>query len=116
MWNMIFGVSTETYTLIHVVISLVGIISGFIVLFGLLAGKRLDGLTALFLVTTVLTSVTGFGFPFTHLLPSHILGILSLIALTIAIGARYGGKMRGASRWVYVVAASISLYFNVFVL
>lgn len=113
---MVLGMSLSTYTLVHVLISFLGIGSGVAVMYGFFRSKRLDGLTLFFLVTTILTSVTGFGFPFTHLLPSHILGILSLIALTIAIRARYGGKMRGASRWVYVVTASISLYFNVFVL
>jgi hypothetical protein len=85
-------------------------------MYGFFRGHRLNGLTLFFLVTTALTSIGGFGFPFTHLLPSHVLGILSLIALTIAVGARYRGKMQGASRWIYVVTASISLYFNVFVL
>jgi len=71
---MVFGLALETYTLIHVVISLVGIVSGFIVLFRLLAGKRLDGWTVLFLVTTVLTCAGGYAFPFHKLLPSHIIG------------------------------------------
>ena len=74
---MIFGMTTSTFTFVHVLISLVGIGSGFVVLFGLLAGKRLNGWTALFLATTVATSVTGFGFPFDHLLPSHKVGIIS---------------------------------------
>jgi hypothetical protein len=113
---MVLGMSLETYTQLHVLISFLGIGSGAAVMYGFFRGHRLNGLTVFFLVTTVLTSVTGFGFPFTQLLPSHILGILSLIALAIAIGARYGGKMQGASRWIYVVTASISLYFNVFVL
>jgi hypothetical protein len=85
------------------------------VLFGLLNGKRLDGWTAFFLVTTVLTSVTGFLFPFEHLLPSHIVGILSLLVLAVAISARYVFHMAGAWRRTYVIAAAIALYFNVFV-
>ncbi len=113
---MVFGMSLATYTQLHVLISFLGIGSGVAVMYGFFRGHRLNGLTLFFLVTTALTSIGGFGFPFTHLLPSHILGILSLIALTIAVGARYGGKMQGASRWIYVVTASISLYFNVFVL
>lgn len=113
---MVFGVSLETYTLIHVVVSLIGIVSGIIVLLGMLAGKRLDGLTALFLVTTVLTSVTGYGFPFHKLMPSHIVGAISLVVLLIAILARYSFRMAGAWRWVYVVTASMALYLNVFVL
>ena len=74
---MIFGMTTSTFTFVHVLISLVGIGSGFVVIFGLLARKRLNGWTALFLATTVATSVTGFGFPFDHLLPSHKVGIIS---------------------------------------
>lgn len=113
---MILGMSTSTYTLVHVLISLVGIGSGLVVVFGLLAGKRLEGWTALFLVTTVATSVTGFGFPFDHLLPSHKVGIISLIVLAVAIPARYAFHLAGAWRWIYVVAAVIALYLNVFVL
>jgi hypothetical protein len=113
---MIFGMTTHTYTVIHVVISLIGIVSGLVVVFGLLARKRLDGLTALFLATTVLTSVTGFGFPSDHLTPAGKLGILSLIVLVIAITARYVGHLKSAWRWIYVIAATIALYFNVFVL
>jgi hypothetical protein len=113
---MILGMSTETYTLLHVVISLVGIGSGLIVVFGLMGGKRLDGWTALFLVTTVLTSVTGFGFPFDHLLPSHKVGIISLVVLAVAILARYAFHLAGSWRWIYVVGAVIALYLNVFVL
>jgi hypothetical protein len=103
------------YTLVHVLISLIGIVSGFVVLFGLLAGKRLDGWTKWFLITTVLTSLTGFGFPFHQLLPSHKVGIISLVVLAVAIFARYGSHLVGAWRWIYVVTAMIALYLNVFV-
>lgn len=113
---MMLGMSLSTFTLVHVIISLVGIVSGIIVLFGLLSAKRLDSWTGLFLLTTVLTSVTGFGFPFTHLLPSHIVGIISLVALAIAILARYSFHMAGVWRGIYVVTAMLGLYFNVFVL
>jgi hypothetical protein len=113
---MILGMSTATYTLLHVVISLVGIGSGMVVMFGLLAGRRLDGWTGLFLVTTVATSASGFGFPFTHLLPSHKVGLLSLLFLAAAILARYVFHLAGAWRPVYVISAVIALYFNVFVL
>jgi hypothetical protein len=85
-------------------------------MFGFITGKRLDTLTAVFLTTTVLTSVTGFGFPFDHLLPSHKLGIISLVALAIAIPARYVFHLAGSWRWIYVVGASMALYLNVFVL
>jgi len=112
---MIFGMTTSTFTFVHVLISLVGIGSGFVVLFGLLAGKRLNGWTALFLATTVATSVTGFGFPFDHLLPSHKVGIISLLVLAIAILARYVFHLAGAWRRIYVVSASVALYLNVFV-
>jgi hypothetical protein len=108
--------SLSTFTTVHVLISLVGIGSGFAVLLGLFSAKRVNGLTALFLLTTVLTSVTGFGFPFTHLLPSHKIAIISLLVLAIAILARYSFHMVGKWRWIYVVTAMIALYLNVFVL
>jgi hypothetical protein len=105
-----------TFTAVHVVISLIGIASGLIVLYGMLTANRLDSLTALFLLTTVLTSATGFLFPFEKLLPSHIVGIISLVVLTVAVLARYARHMAGAWRWIYVVTALLALYFNVFVL
>jgi hypothetical protein len=111
----VFGMSLATYTLVHVLISLAGIASGFVVLFGLVTAKRLEGWTAFFLGTTVATSVTGYGFPFHQLLPSHIVGAISLVVLAVAIGARYGFGMRGAWRHVYVVTAMLALYLNVFV-
>jgi hypothetical protein len=113
---MILGMSTSTFTFLHVLISLLGIASGLVVMYGFLAAKRLDGMNTLFLVTTVLTSVTGFFFPNEHITPAIILGILSLVVLAIAIGARYGLHLNGAGRWLYVVTASVALYFNVFVL
>ena len=113
---MMLGMSLAAFTLLHVIISLVGIASGFIVVFGMLSAKRLDAWTGLFVLTTVLTSVTGFGFPFTHLLPSHKVGIISLVVLAIAILARYSFHMAGKWRWIYVVTAMIALYLNVFVL
>jgi len=106
----------KTFTLVHVVISLVGILSGFIVVSGMLAGRRLNGWTALFLATTVATSVTGFGFPIDHLLPSHKVGIISLVVLAVAIFARYRRNLAGAWRKTYVISAVIALYLNVFVL
>jgi hypothetical protein len=113
---MIFGMTTATYTVVHVLISLAGIGSGFVVMYGLLSKKRLDGWNALFLVTTVATSVTGFGFPFTHLSPGNKIGILSMIVLAIAVVARYALHLAGAWRRTYVVCAALALYFNVFVL
>src|SRR5881296_2187314 len=99
---MIFGMTTSTLTAIHALLSLVGIGSGFVVMYGLLTGKRLNGWTGLFLATTVATSVTGFGFPFDHLLPSHKVGFISLVVLAIAIAARYAFHLRRAWRHVYV--------------
>jgi hypothetical protein len=116
MEKMILGMSTATYTYLHVLISLVGIGSGLIVTYGFLNGKRLDGMMALFLITTVLTSVTGFGFPFDHLLPPHKIGIISLVVLAVTIPARYVFHMAGSWRWIYVIGAAIALYLNVFVL
>ena len=112
---MILGMSGATYTFLHVLISLAGIGSGFAVMFGFLTGKRLDGWTAIFLVTTVLTSLTGFLFPVEHILPSHVVGIISLAALAVAIPARYVFHLAGAWRWIYVVGAVLALYLNVFV-
>ena len=112
---MILGMTTSTFTLVHVLISLAGIVSGFIVVYGLLTGKRLDGWTATFLATTVLTSVTGFLFPFEHILPSHIVGVISLVVLALALVARYVRHMEGSWRSIYVVCAMLALYLNVFV-
>jgi hypothetical protein len=112
---MILGMSTSTFTLLHVVVSLIGIAAGFVLLFGLLSSRRLDGWTALFLATTVLTSVTGFLFPFDQILPSHIVGIISLVVLAVAIVALYAYRLAGSWRWIYVAAAVLSLYLNVFV-
>jgi hypothetical protein len=111
---MIFEITT--FTLIHTLISLVAIVSGLVVVGGLMAGARLDGWTGLFLVTTALTSITGFGFPFVSLLPGHIIGILSLILLVPLILARYGKHLAGAWRGVYVVGSVLVLYLNVFIL
>ena len=112
---MVLGLSLSTFTLLHLIISLAAIGSGFIVLFGLLSGKRLDGWTAIFLTTTALTSLTGFLFPFEGLKPSYIVGAISLLVLAIAIYARYGRNMAGSWRWIYVVTAAIALYLNCFV-
>jgi hypothetical protein len=111
----VFGMSLALYTSMHVLISLAGIASGFVVLYGLIAGRPRDGWTATFLATTVATSVTGYGFPFHQLLPSHIVGALSLVVLAVAIAARYRFHLRGAWRRVYVVCALLALYLNVFV-
>jgi hypothetical protein len=111
---MIFGITT--FTVIHVVLSLLGIFAGLVVAGGLVAGKRLDGWTGIFLITTVLTNVTGFGFPFVTFIASHAVGIISLVILPIVIGARYWKHLAGAWRKVYVVGTVLALYLNVFVL
>ncbi len=113
---MIFDMSLSTITTLHVIISLIGIASGIVVMFGLLGSNRMPGLTAIFLLFTILTSATGFLFPFEKLLPSHMIGIISLVLLAIACIALYGMKLSGAWRGIYVVTAMISLYLNVFVL
>src|ERR1700704_5473357 len=113
---MILGMSLAMFTLAHVIISLIGIIAGLVVMFGMLGSNRQPGLTAIFLLFTILTSATGFLFPFTQLLPSHMIGILSLVLLAIACIALYVMKLSGPWRWIYVVTALLSLYFNVFVL
>lgn len=112
---MILGMTTSTFTLIHVLLSLVGIASGFIVVYGFLTGKRLNSWTSIFLATTVLTSLTGFLFPVEHILPSHIVGMISLVVLAVAIVARYALHLANAWRWIYVVSAVLALYLNSFV-
>jgi len=104
------------FTIVHVIISLIGIGAGLVVVFGMLTAKRLDGWTAVFLASTLLTSLTGFGFPFEHLLPSHVVGLLSIVVLWVAILARYTFRLVGAWRAVYAIGAVVALYFNVFVL
>jgi hypothetical protein len=106
----------DAFTLAHVAISLIGILSGFVVVYGLLTAKKFEGWTALFLITTVATSVTGFFFHRDHILPSHIVGVISLLLLAGAIVALYNFHLRGSSRIVYVACAVASLYLNVFVL
>src|SRR2546428_13152439 len=103
-----------TFTLFHVLLSLIGIFAGFVVAGGLAAGKRLDGWTGVFLVTTIATSVTGFGFPFETFLPSHGVAIISLVILPITIVARYAKQLSGACGGCYGVAAGLRLYLNAF--
>jgi hypothetical protein len=105
-----------TFTVIHVVLSLVGIFSGLVVAGGLASGKRLDGWVGLFLVTTVLTNVTGFFFPFTRFLPSHGVGVISLVILPVVIAARYWKQLEGGWRTVFVAGSVTALYLNVVVL
>ena len=113
---MVLGMTLSTFTTVHVIISLIGIVAGIIVMFGMLGSNRMPGLTAIFLLFTILTSATGFLFPFEKLLPSHIIATLSLVLLAITCIALYVMKLSGAWRWIYLLTALLSLYFNVFVL
>lgn len=112
---MIIGLSLSAFTTLHVIVSLIAIAAGFIVLLGMLGAHRLAGTTAIFLATTVLTSVTGLLFPFSSLLPSHAFAILSLVVLALAVLALYVFRLEGSWRWVYIISALIALYLNVFV-
>jgi len=112
---MVFGMTLATYTLVHMIISLAGIGSGLAVLYGLLNGRGPAGWTGLFLATTVATSLTGFGFPVERSLPSHGVGIISLVALAIAMFALYAKHLAGGWRRSYVITAVLALYLNCFV-
>ena len=112
---MIFGLSLSAFTTVHVIISLVGILSGIVVVYAMLSSQNRMFWTALFLGTTVLTSVTGFIFPFHQLLPSHIVGAISIVALALALYALYARRLAGSWRWVYVSGALLALYLNMFV-
>ena len=112
---MILGMSIPTFTLVHTALSLVGIFTGLVVLLGMFSSKRLEAWTAVFLLTTVLTSVTGFFFPVDKILPSHIVGVLSLLVLAVTLAALYVYRLAGKWRWLYVATAVFALYLNVFV-
>jgi hypothetical protein len=107
---------SHIFTLFHVAVSLIGILAGLVVAWGLLNNRSLPELTGVFLLATAATSVTGFLFHRDHILPAHILGVLSLLVLAPAIYGLYWGKLQGAWRGVYVIGAVVGLYFNVFVL
>jgi hypothetical protein len=110
------GLDIVTLTLVHVALSLLAMFAGLVVAGGLLAGRRLDGWTGVFLVTTALTNITGFLFPFRTFLPAHGVGIVSLLILPVVLWARYGKQLAGAWRRVFVAGAVLLLYLNVFVL
>ena len=112
---MILGMSTSTFTFVHTALSLVGILAGLVALYGLFGSRRSEAWTAVFLSTTVLTCVTGFFFPVDRILPSHIVGVLSLLILAVALGALYVYRLRGSWRWIYVASAVAALYLNCFV-
>ena len=113
---MILGMSISTFTILHVVISLIAILSGLVVLWGLLTANRTSSLTSLFLITTVLTTLTGFLFPITAFTPALGVGIVSTVVLVFTLAAIYVFRLRGPWRWIYVGGAVLSLYLNVFVL
>jgi len=110
------GLSLSAFTTLHVIISLIAIVAGLVAMFGMLGSNRQGGLTAIFLLFTILTSVTGFMFPNNSVTPGILIGILSMILLAVACLALYAMHLAGAWRWIYVVTALVSLYLNVFVL
>jgi hypothetical protein len=112
---MILGLSTATFTMVHVALSLIGIVSGIIVLHGLVGARKLEGWTALFLATTALTSVTAFFFPSASFGPPQVIGVISLAVLAAAIVALYVFRLAGPWRWIFIVGAVLALYLNVFV-
>ena len=113
---MILGMPIPSFTLLHVALSLVGIVAGLVVAAAMLGSKYSAGWTALFLATTILTSATGYFFPVDKVLPSHIVGAISLAVLAIATAALYSFHLAGSWRWIYVASAMIALYLNCFVL
>lgn len=112
---MTLGLSIDTFTQLHVIISLVGIATGVVAVLGMVRGHRMAGWTGVFLATTVLTSVTGFMFPSNTFGPAHVVGVISLAVLLPALLGLYVFRLAGAWRWIYVIGAVTALYLNVFV-
>jgi hypothetical protein len=112
---MILGISIAAFTLVHVVLSLIALISGFIVVCGLLSGKKFERWTLTFLSSMILTDATGYGFPTEHLLPSQIVGAISLLVLVVAIIARYRLHLRGGARSTYAISIVVAVYLDAFV-
>ena len=112
---MILGMSTSTFTVLHVVISLIGILAGAVVMWGMWSAKRLRTWTTLFLATTIATSATGFLFHSATFGPPHVVGVISLVVLAVTILALYLRRLAGPWRWIYVTGAVLALYLNVFV-
>jgi hypothetical protein len=110
------GMSLQTFTFVHVVISLIGIATGIVAVYGLFSGRVLRGWTGTFLATTVLTDISGYGFPVDHLMPSHIVGAISLVILAMTLVALYSRHLAGAWSRIYAVGATLGLYLNCFVL
>ena len=113
---MIAGLSLETFTTVHVGISLIAIVTSFIVMFGMVASNRLPGWTAVCLLFTVLTTITGFMFPIGGFTPALGTGVVSSVLLLLALFGLYVKKLAGSWRWIYVVTAVAAFWFNVFVL
>jgi hypothetical protein len=113
---MTLGLSLYAFTVLHVVISLIAIVSGFVVVAQMIGGRKSEPWTALFLATTILTSVTGFMFPVVAFTPAHAFGVISMLALALAVVGWYQRRLAGSWRWIYVVTATIALYLNVFTL
>jgi hypothetical protein len=113
---MTLGLSLPAFTALHVVISLIAIGTGAVATFGMARGRYLSAATVIFLTTTLLTSVTGFLFPSAKVTPAHAFGVVSLLALALAVPALYRFELAGAWRGVYVVCALLVLYLNAFVL
>lgn len=112
---MILGMSLATFTLMHVLISILGIASGLIVIERFVRNRLLGLSNLIFLITTIATSATGFLFPFKGFTPAHAVGVISLVILAAALFALYAGNLIGPWRWIYVVTAVTALYLNVFV-
>jgi hypothetical protein len=112
---MIIGMSLSAFTTLHVILSLVAMLAGIVVLIGMLTSVRLGFWAALFLATAILTSATGYLVPVSGLLPSHIVGAISLVALVLAAWALYSGKLEGKRRWAYVIGVTLAVYLDVFV-
>jgi hypothetical protein len=112
---MTLGLSLSAFTMLHVIIAIAGLVSGGAVLFGMLKNREYGHATPVFLASTVMTSVTGFMFPVSQLLPPHIVGIISLVLLAAAITAYYAFHLSGTWRWIYIVTAVMAFYLNVFV-
>ena len=112
---MVLGLSLGQFTLLHVLVSLAAMGAGAIVLLGMMVPIELGAWTAVFLATAILTSATGFLFPFSGLLPSHIFGILSLVILAVALFAVYARRLAGSWRWIFVTSVATALYLDLFV-